>query len=124
MAYSVAVKVAAHQALLDLLATGSGDATLDLLAGATPLASLPIDHAASEVDAETGQLTLASVEGGTTADASGTVTVAQLIARDGAVLEDAIPVSAGVDPVAGRVVLSSLNLISGAQVDLISATIG
>lgn len=124
MAYSVAVKIAAHQALLDLLSTGSGDASIDLLAGASVLASIPLDHASSSVDPVTGQLTLEPAAGGATFGSSGIVTSAQLIARDGAVLDDAIDVQVGTAPVNGKVVLSSTAAIAGAQVDLISAVIG
>ena len=124
MAYSLAVRVASHQSLLDLLSTGSGTAALKLLAGSTLLATLPIDHATSAVSVTTGDLTLEPVAGGATAVASGSVTVAQLVSRDDALLEDALPVEVGVNPVVGKVVLSSVNLISGGHIDLISAVIG
>lgn len=123
MAYTVPAKIAAHQALLDLLATGSNDAVLRLMGGSTTLADLPIDDTASEVSAVTGELTLAHGDPGT-ATASGTVTKAQLIARDGTVLENNIPVQQGASPVVGYVVLSSLSLISGAEVSLVSCVIG
>lgn len=124
MAYTLSVRVAAQQALFNILKTGTGVASLNLLAGATVLATLPIDHDASAVSNATGELTLVPVSGGATVAASGTVTLAQLLARDGTILEDAIPVASGVNPAAGKVVLSSLNLVAGAHVDLISAVIG
>lgn len=125
MAWTPAVLSAAHQEVLDLLNVGAGtDPTLDLYAGATLLASIPIDHATSSINAGTGQLTLAPKAGGTTAVASGTVTIAKLADKDGLVLETGIPVSQGIAPVSGQVVLSSLAILSGGQVDLISCTIG
>lgn len=125
MAYTLPVRIAAHQALLDLLSAGSsGTAVLRLLDGPTTLADLPIDHAASSVSGSTGVLTLVPQSGGGTWAASGTVNLAQLIARDATVLEDAIPVEVGLVAVTGKVVLSSLTAISGGQVDLISAQVG
>jgi hypothetical protein len=52
------------------------------------------------------------------------VTVAKLLARDGTILEDAIPFEVGTATVAGKLVLSSLNLISGGGVSMPSLTIG
>lgn len=124
MAYTLAVRIAAHQSLLDLLSTGTGTAGLKLLAGATELATLPIDHTTSEVSVVDGTLTLEPVAGGATAVASGTCTSAQLLDRDGGILDDSIAVEAGSAPVAGKVVLSSLSLIVGGQVDLISCVVG
>ena len=125
MAYTLPVRIAAHQALLNLLAAGSsGTAVLRLLDGTTTLADLPIDHTASSVSGSTGALTLVPQSGGATWAASGTVGLAQLIARDATVLEDAIPVEAGFTAATGKVVLSSLTAVSGGRVDLISAQIG
>jgi len=124
MAYSAAVKIAVHTAVLDLLSTGSGTAGLKLMAGATELATIPLDHAGSSVDGTTGALTIVQETGGTTAVASGTVTSAQLLDRDGAILDDARAVQAGSSPVSGKVVLSSLTILIGGQVDLVSFVIG
>lgn len=123
MAYTVPAKIAAHQALLDLLATGSNDAVLRIIDTSTTLVDLPIDHATSAVSGTTGELTLEPGTAGT-ASASGTATKAQLISRDGTVLEDNIPVQAGSGAISGYVVLSSLSIISGATVSLVSCVIG
>lgn len=124
MTWSVAAKIAAHQGLLDKLKLGStGTATLALYADTTLLVSLPIDHAASSVNATTGQLTLVPGASGTGA-ADGTGTLAKLTARDGTVLDDAIPVEAGVTAVSGKAVFSSLNIITGGSVTLVSAVVG
>lgn len=125
MAYTVAAKIAAHQGFLDRLAVGStGTATLKAYAGATLIASLPIDHAASAVSGATGKLTLAPVSGAQTAAASGTITICTLTARDGTILEDAIPVEAGTADVSGKAVFSALAVTSGAAVTLVSASVG
>lgn len=125
MAYTLPARIAAHQALLDLLSDGaSGTAVIRLLDGETTLADLPIDHEASSVSEVTGILTLAPEDGGATWLDSGTVDLAQLIARDETVLENGIPVESGFVASPGKVVLSSLTAISGGQVDLISAQVG
>lgn len=125
MAYTLPVRIAAHQALLDLLSAGSsGTAVIRLLDGSTTLADLAIDHASSAVNSGTGVLTLVPAAGAATWVASGTVNIAQLIARDATVLEDGIPVEQGNVAATGKVVLSSLTAISGGSVELISAQIG
>jgi hypothetical protein len=124
MAYSLAVMIAAQQSFLDLLSAGTGTAGLVLLDGVTELATIPIDHAASSVSEVDGSLSLVQGTGGTIAIATGTVTVAQLLDRDGAAMDDAIAVEAGTSAVSGKVVLSSLSVISGVQIDLISLVIG
>lgn len=124
MGYTLSARTVAHQALLDRLSEGaSGTASINLYAGATLLVSLPLDHAASAVNAGTGVLVL---EPGDPAEAvaSGTGTLATLVARDGVVLHDAIPVETGTSPVDGKVVFSSLAIIAGGLVSLVSASIG
>lgn len=124
MAYTLPARIAAHQALLELLSDGaSGTAVIRLLDGETILADLPIDHEASSVNAVTGVLTLAPADGALWEE-SGTVDLAMLIARDETVLENGIPVESGFVASPGKVVLSSLTAISGGQVDLISAQVG
>ena len=124
MAWSVAAKVAAHQGLLDKLKGGSsGIASLDLYAGTTLLLSSPLDHAASAVSGTTGQLTL--VPGAAAVGvADGVGTAAKLVARDGTVLDADIPVEAGVTAVSGKAVYSSLNILTGGTVTLVSAVVG
>lgn len=123
MPWATNVRVAAHEAALTLLQTGSGDAKVVVLAGATTLVEVVLDHAASDVDVGTAALTLVPVAGGATAVASGTATSASILARDGAVLYSGMAVAAGVSPAAGMLVISSLNIISGGQVDLLSAVV-
>jgi hypothetical protein len=123
MPYTLAAKIVAHQALLDRLSSGSGVAAIALYAGGTLLVSLPLDHAASSVNVTTGVLELEPGDPAA-AVASGTGTSATLVARDGVVLHDVIPVEAGTSPVAGKIVFSSLNIITGGVVALVSATIG
>lgn len=124
MAYTLTARTVAHQALLDRLAEGnSGVAAIELYAGATLLVSLPLDHAASAVDGQTGVLNLAPGDPAA-AVASGTGTVAALLARDQTVLCNQIPVATGTAAEAGKVVFSSLNVVAGGLVSLVSATIG
>lgn len=124
MAYTPTATTAVHQALLDRL-TGDpvADPYFELYAGATLLATLDLDGAASTVSAVDGVLTLVPGDPAV-AVASGTVTSAKLIASDDVVMDDAVPVQAGIEAVSGKLVLSSLNLISGGTITLISATIG
>ena len=56
--------------------------------------------------------------------ASGTITSAKLLASDDAIMDSAVPIASGIEAVSGTLVLSSLNLISGGPITLISASIG
>lgn len=124
MAYTPAALSVVHQALLDRL-TGDpvADPYFELYAGATLLATLTIDGAASSVSGVTGVLTLVPGDP-LAAVASGTITSAKLLASDDAIMDSAVPIAVGVEAVSGTLVLSSLTLISGGTITLISASIG
>ena len=123
MPWSLQARVAGNEALLGLLQTGTGDAVIRVLAGATTLVDWVLDHAACAVDPATATLTLVPVSVGATAVASGTATSASILARDGAVMLDGWAVAAGVAPTGATVVISSLNIIAAGQVDLLSASV-
>lgn len=124
MAYTPTALIAVHQALLDRL-TGDpvADPYFELYAGVTLLATLTIDGATSSVSGVNGVLTLVPGDPAV-AVASGTATSAKLLASDDTIMDDAVPIETGVEAVSGKLVLSSLNLISGGTVTLISASIG
>ena len=121
--YTPETLIVCHGALLTFMAAGSADARFELLAGNTLLASLPIDTTASAVHPATGVLTLEPGAPGVGVG-SGTVTRAMLVGSDDTVIDDAVPVEEGINPVLGRLVLSSMNVITGGTVTLIAASIG
>lgn len=116
MSTTMIAKIAMHSGLLARIqdnTNGSGAATLKIFEDEDLLVSIPIDHTTSYVDGNTGNLVLVGLGSGGTAVASGFATAAALVARDGAVLEDAIEVEAGTVVVPNKVVLDSLTITSG-----------
>jgi len=90
----------------------------------TLLATFPLADPAGSVDGSTAVITLTPGADPIVAAVTGTVTYATLEDGDGVVLDDAIPVEQGTAHVAGKVIISTLNIIAGGTVELISATIG
>jgi hypothetical protein len=124
MAWTSAAKVAAHTAILTLLAAGStGQVEIRVYGGATLLGTFHINHSASSVSG-TGVLTLSPVSETITYVASGTASSASLVARDGTVVRDNWPVQAGSSAVSDKLVLTSLTITSGGEARLLSASLG
>jgi hypothetical protein len=116
--WASAALVAAHTAVLALLAGGS--IKVRSASGAL-LATLTLPSPAGTVNALTGQLTLVSVSG--YASAYGIAAYGELCEPGGSVV-CALPCMQGDTPVAGRLVFSSTTLLGGGYVSIISATIG
>lgn len=121
--YSVAALVAAHNALVTLIDTGSGNGTIKIRTSADALlATVNLDDPCGTVNGTTGQLTL-DIDNIPNASATGTAAYAQVCDVAGAVVL-ALPTQAGSSPVSGYMVINTLSLVSGTPFEIISATIG
>ncbi len=124
--YSAAAKVAAHTSFRDLVDSGSGAVLVKIRDSSDVLlAQITLNDPCGSVDGGTGQLTFdvdpALID--SSANASGTAAYAEICDSDGDV-HLALPAQAGSSPVSGKIVLNTLSIVSGAPVELISATIG
>ncbi len=121
--YSAAAKVAAHTSFRDLLDSGSGAGSAKVRdASDVLLVTIPLNDPSGTVNGTTGQLTL-DFPAAANAAASGTAAYAELCDSDGDV-HLAIPCQAGTSAVSGKFVLNTLGIVSGAPVEVVSATIG
>jgi hypothetical protein len=121
--YSAAALVAAHNALVTLIDTGSGNGTIKIRTSADALlATINLSDPCGSVNGTTGQLTL-SIASTPNASATGTASYGQLCDVAGNVVL-ALPAEAGSSPVSGKLVLNTLSLVSGTPVEILSATIG
>jgi hypothetical protein len=122
MAWTNAVKIACHNALLTLVDTGAGAAHLDIYNTAnTLLVSLALtDPAATPGSAQLVLTFDAAVNGA----ATGAASYAKFLAADDTVLEDNIPCQQGTSAVAGAVVMTTLAIISGYPVEGVTFTVG
>lgn len=122
--YEVDTLEAAHQAVLDLIDGGTGAGKVRLLSEAdTTLAVIPLTDPAGTINTSTGQLTLTASGPDTSADATGICTWAQIEDGDNVAFLS-LPASAGTSAVSGQIVINSVSIVAGAEVTLVSATIG
>jgi len=120
--YEVTAIVAAHQALLDLLDAGAGDAELVILSSTdTALATAALDLSASAVNGTTGQLTLVATA--TTGATSGVAAYGEVRDKGGAA-QFSLPAQAGNAAVSGKLVINTLTIIVGQPVSVVSLTVG
>lgn len=125
MAWSLAVKVAINTALLALIdsdATSAASVEIYNVSNVL-LVELPLTYPAGTVASGTGQLDLTFPASGVPAAVTGTASYGKLVTQAGTVREDNIPCQAGTAPVAGKLVLSSLSLVEGVDVQGISLTV-
>ncbi len=121
--YSAAAKIAAHNALVALIDTGSGNGTLKIRTSADALlATVNLADPCGTVNGTTGQITL-DFPTAPNASATGTAAYGEICDVAGAVVL-ALPAEAGTSAVSGKLVLNTLSLVSGTPVDILSATIG
>lgn len=122
--YSAAALVAAHTSFLALLDADANPAKIRIRdAGAVLLAEIVLTDPAGSVNGTTGQLTLTVATQETSAPASGTAVTAELTDGVGAV-HLTMPCAQGASAVPGQCVLSSLDIVVGGSVNVISAVIG
>lgn len=115
--------VAAHNALVILLATGANDPSITIHNSAdTLLAEIPLASTPGTVNQATGLLTLASNGREESAPAGGTASYATIRDAGGNAMRS-IPCQQGTAAVSGYCVLSTLTIVQGEPVELISATI-
>lgn len=121
--YSVAALVGAHQFFADLLDAGTGNGKIRCLDDDDEiLAEIPLS-ASNVVNGTTGQLTITATGPDLSADATDDCTYVQLVDGDGLV-HLAIPAEAGTSPVSGKAVINALAIVAGAEVTLITCTLG
>jgi hypothetical protein len=122
--YSVGVKEAAHISFRDLIDAGSSNGYVNIRDSSDVLlAQIDLSDPCGTVDAGTGQLTLSIAGPDTSADATGTAAYAEFCDSDANVLLS-LPAQSGGVPVSGYIVINTLEIIAGGQVDIVSATIG
>jgi hypothetical protein len=125
MTWNTAIKVAVQTVVLDQMDANGASAYLDIYdSGNVLLSTLPFEYPSGTVNGTTGQLVCVFGLRDEEAAATGTANYAKLKTATGVVLEDHIPCQAGVSPVSGYLVLSTLSIIVGAPVEGSSFTIG
>jgi hypothetical protein len=125
MAYTSDLLVPVRTAMLGVIDTGASRPRFKIYdAGNILLATLPLADPAGSVNGTTGLITLTPGTPETNAPASGVASYATLEDGDGVILDDNIQVDQGTAPVSGKLIISTLNIIGGGTVELISATIG
>ena len=122
-AYSADLWIAAHTAVLGVINGGASDPTVKIRdADDVLLATIVLDEATSAVSGTTGDLTLEILTQEDSAPASGTASYAEICDGDGAV-HATLDCQAGTSPVPGYIVINTLSIVSGAPVEMLSATI-
>jgi len=121
--YDAASKIAAHTAFVGLL-DDDGTARIAIRNSADGLlATVVLGSPAGSVNGTTGQLTLALPATPPTATASGNAAYAE-VTNGAGVVRLAMPCAQGTVAVPGYLVLNALNIVSGAPVQILTATIG
>lgn len=122
--YSVAALEAAHAAFRDLLDASASAANITIHDdGDVLLGTIVLDDPCGSVSAETGQLTFAVDVDEDAAPAGGTADYARFNNGDGDE-ELRLDCQAGLSPVSGYLVLTTLAIVEGAPIEVVSATIG
>ena len=121
--YSSAVKVSANTAVLNAIDAGSSVGKVRFRADNDALlGECLLQDPAGTVNGTTGQLTLLP-DVAQTVSADGTCTYADVTDSDNNIIV-AIPVVAGVSPVSGTITVNTVAFVTGASLDILSATIG
>lgn len=121
--YSAAAWIAAHTALLTLIEDGASDSKIKLYDGSDVLlGEFVIDDATSDVSGVTGDITIEIATQEDAAIAGGTASYITICDGDGDVVYK-MSCQQGTEAVAGKCVMNSLTIISGAPVDILSCTI-
>jgi len=122
--FSAAALIAAHTTFRDLIDSGSGAGFIRVRDAADVLlAQVPLSDPCGTVNGTTGQLTFSIAGQDASADAGGTAAYGQICDSTGAV-HCALPAQQGAVAVAGKIVLNTLTIVSGAPVEVVSAVMG
>lgn len=115
--------VAAHNALLTLIATGTNDPAITIHSSAdTLLAEIPLASTPGTVNQTTGVFTLTANGREESAPAGGTASYATIRDAGGNAMRS-IPCQQGTAAVSGYCVLSTLTIVQGEPVEILSASI-
>ena len=126
MTWTPEVTIPSRQAALDRIDGGSspGPAAFRVYdSGDALLVELPLAEPAGQIDGQTGAFDL-TPGAAAIAAASGDADYADLVDSDGVILNEGLPAVEGGSAQPGHVVLSSVSITQGAEVELISAAIG
>jgi len=121
--YSAQALIDAQQSFLDLIDGGVSAGKIRLRDDSDVLlAEIPLTDPAGTIDGA-GQLTITASGPDTSADNTGTCTYGEICDSANTVL-CSIPAQQGASGVSGYVVISSVAIVAGAEVSLLSCTIG
>lgn len=121
--YSAQSLIDAQTAFRDLVDAGSSNGTIKLRDESdTLLAEIPLDDPSGTIDGA-GQLTITASGPDTSADATGTCSYGEICDSDSNVLLS-IPAEQGASGVSGKIVISNTSIVAGAEVSLVSCTVG
>ena len=116
--------VAAHTGVLNTIDAGTAAAYLEIRdAGDVLLSTLPFTDPAGTVDSGTGQLTIVFGARDEQAAATGTASYGEIKDSDGNLVATADCIE-GTAPVAGNIVLSTVDIVINTPVEGVSFTIG
>lgn len=122
--YSEAALAAAHTAFAALLDAGAVAGLVRVRSAADALlAQLSLMKPCGTVDPNTGQLTIAAADPSTPADATGSAAYVELCDSTGEV-HLTLPAQAGGAVVAGKAVLSTLAIVAGVPIGVVTLTAG
>lgn len=121
--YSVAAKVAAHEALIDVIDSGTGAGYIEIRSASDALLwTIYLADPCGTVDGGTGILTF-DIDESEAPDAAGTAAYAEF--RDSATnVHLSLPAQAGSSPASGYFVMNTLTIVADAAITIISATVG
>ena len=120
--YSAEALIAAQTSFLNLVDTGTAGKIRLRDESDTLLAEIPLTQPCGTVDGA-GQLTITASGPDTSADATGVCSYGEICESDNTV-QLSLPAEAGTSPVSGKIVVSTLSIVAGAEVSLTSCTIG
>ena len=122
--YSPAALVGANTAFRDLLDSGAAAGSIKIRSAADALlAQVPLTDPCGTVNGTTGQLTITLAGRDESADASGVAAYGELCTSEG-VVHLSLPAQAGGAAVSGAIVLSTLTIVAGGPVEVLSARVG
>ena len=122
--FSAEAKIAAHQALADLIDAGSGNGYMLVYSAADVLlGEVPLDGPCGTVNGTTGQLTFDFTGPDTSANATGTISYVTFADSDDNV-HITVDAAQGSSPVTNSAVFNTLSSVSGYPITVISATVG
>jgi len=121
--FSNALNILAQTDVLAAIDAGSGDGVLKIYAeNDTLLGTITLEGPAGTVHGTTGQLTI-TAPATASAAATATATWGEVEDSDGTSVMQA-PVAAGASAVLGQIVINTVAVVTGADLELVSFTIG